>query len=313
MLIVGFVVLIKSADWLVDGASALAKRFGISPLVIGLTVVSFGTSAPELAVNVFASVNGSTELAIGNILGSNIANILLILGVCALIYPMKIKHNTVWKEIPLSLLAAIMVGVFANDLLIDGISPSAITRTEGIALLAFFIIFLYYTFGVAKVEGEDGDVQSMSGLKSTALVIVGCIGLTLGGKWIVDSALDISSIFGLSESFVGLTILAFGTSLPELAASAMAAWRKHADLAIGNVVGSNIFNIFWVLAISSLITPVPLVQNSIIAMTVLASLLLFCFVFIGKKNVLEKWQGALFVAVYVAYIGFLVVQSAGLS
>lgn len=310
LFIIGFAVLIKAADLLVDGASSIAKRLQISPIVIGLTIVAFGTSAPELIVNIFASAGGNTEIAIGNILGSNISNVLLILGVSAMIYPLATKKNTVWKEIPLSLLAAMILGVMANDMLIDGGSFSGLTRTDGIVLLGFFSIFLYYTFGIAKMSGETNneEIRQFGYMKSTFYIIFGLAGLALGGKWIVDGAVKISGFFNVSQSLISLTIVAIGTSLPELATSAVAAYKRQPDIAIGNVVGSNIFNIFWILGISSVIRPLPFYPKSVvdILMTVFASLILFFVMFIGKKHTVERWQGIMMVLIYVGYIAYLI-------
>ncbi len=310
LFIIGFVLLIKGADLLVDGASSIAKKLKISAIVIGLTIVAFGTSMPELIVNIFASVNGNTEIAIGNILGSNIANILLILGISAIIYPLATKRNTVWKEIPLSLLAAIILGVMANDMLIDGVSFSGLTRIDGIILIAFFIIFLYYTFGIAKISGEatDTNIKEFGRLKSLIYIICGLVGLAVGGKWIVDGAVKIAELFNVSQSLIGLTIVAIGTSLPELATSAVAAYKKQTDIAIGNVVGSNIFNIFWILGVSSMIRPLPFAASAgiDILMTIFASLILFAIMFVGKKHTVERWQGVLMVVIYIGYILYLV-------
>lgn len=311
--IIGFVLLIKGADLLVDGASSIAKKLKIPAIVIGLTIVAFGTSMPELIVNIFASINGHTDIAIGNILGSNITNILLILGLSALIYPLATKKNTVWKEIPLSLLAALILGIMANDILIDNNTFfSGLTRIDGIVLIAFFIIFLYYTFGITKISGEatDTSIKEFGYLKSFLFIIFGLIGLTLGGKWIVDGAVKIADLFNVSQSLIGLTIVAIGTSLPELATSLIAAYKKQSDIAIGNVVGSNIFNIFWILGASSIIRPLPfnITSNADILMTIFASLILFLVMFVGKKHTVEKWQGALMVLIYVGYIIFLIIS-----
>lgn len=228
LFIIGFVILIKGANLLVDGAASIANKLKISSIVIGLTIVAFGTSAPEFIVNIFASVQGNTEIAIGNILGSNIANILLILGISAIIYPLATQKNTVWKEIPLSLLTAILLGVLVNDTLIDGGTFSGLTRIDGIVLLSFFLIFLYYTFGIAKVSGENSDleIKQLSNLKSTIYIVGGLLGLVIGGKWIVDGAIKIAELFNVSQSLIGLTVVAIGTSLPELATSAVAAYKR---------------------------------------------------------------------------------------
>lgn len=313
LFLVGFFILIKGADLLVGGSASIAKKLKIPSIVIGLTIVSFGTSAPEFIVNIFASINGNTEIAIGNILGSNIANILLILGISAIIYPLVTKKNTVYKEIPLSLLAACLVGVMANDFLIDKVSYSGLTRTDGIALLAFFIIFLYYTFGISKITGEAEDVpgeKNLTYLKATFFIIAGLTGLIFGGKWIVEGAVKMAEYFNVSEALIGLTIVAIGTSLPELATSAVAAYKKQTDIAIGNVVGSNIFNIFWILGVSSLIRPLPFSSsnNPDILMTILASAVLFGIMFIGKKHTIERWQGGMMVAIYIGYIVFLILK-----
>jgi len=310
LFIIGFVILIKGAGLLVDGSASIAKRLKISTIVIGLTIVAFGTSTPEFIVNVFASAQGNTEIAIGNILGSNIANILLILGMSAIIYPLVTKKNTVWKEIPLSLLAAILVGVLANDALIDGGVFSGLSRIDGLVLIAFFIIFLYYTFGISKIGEEtiDIDINQMSYLKSSLFIIVGLSGLILGGKWVVDGAVRIAGLFNISESLIGLTIVALGTSLPELATSAVAAYKKQTDIAIGNIVGSNIYNIFFILGVSAIIRPLPFSSSSNldIVMTVLASLIMFILVFVSKKQTIEKWAGALMILIYIGYLAFLI-------
>ncbi len=312
-LIAGFGLLIKGADFLVKGASLIARKFGISALVIGLTIVAFGTSAPELIVNIFASVQGNTDIAIGNILGSNIANILLILGISALIYPLAVTKGTVWKEIPLSLLAVIVVGFMANDMFIDGGFFSGLTRIDGLILVSFFIIFLYYTYGIIKVEGSVSDdvvVKERSNLVSIGMIILGLIGLTVGGKWIVDSAVKLAVDLGMSQAVIGLTIVAVGTSLPELATSAVAAYKKNTDIAVGNIVGSNIFNIFWILGVSSLIAPLPfstiLMRDVVVA--IITTFLLFLFMFIGRRHLLERWQGFLFVCLYALYIIIIVVS-----
>jgi cation:H+ antiporter len=317
LFIIGFVLLIKGAEWLVDGASGFAKHYNISDLIIGLTVVSFGTSAPELFVNVYSSYTGNTGITIGNILGSNIANIFLILGVSSIIFPLAVQKNTTWKEIPFSLLAAIIVGIMAADSYLDDIPVSAITRSEGLVLLSFFIIFMYYLFETSKYEQHENSKNISDDIinhnqpiyKSILLIILGLICLSLGGKWIVDGAVSIATKLGVSQSLIGLTIIAVGTSLPELATSAIAAYKKNADIAVGNVVGSNIFNVFWILGVSSIINNIPFNQKNFIdiGITIFASLLLFLFMFIGKKHILQRWQGILFLLLYITYMIFIVV------
>ena len=312
LLIAGFILLIKGADFLVEGASSIARRFNVSDLVIGLTVVAFGTSSPELFVNIISSIKGNTEIAIGNVLGSNIANIFLILGVSSIIYPLTVGTGTVWKEIPLSLLAALLLGILANDQLIDKALFSYITRIDGLVFLSFFIIFMYYSVSIAKkIEGmEDHVPTGQYGLtKSILLVVLGLIGLVLGGQWIVDSAVKLALKFGMSQSLVGLTIVAVGTSLPELATSAVAARKRNVEIAVGNVVGSNIFNVFFVLGISSVIKPLPFQtrSNIDIGVVILASILLFAYMFTGKKRSLDRWEGIIFLIIYAAYISLLII------
>ncbi len=311
---VWFVFLIKGADLLVDGSVSVAKRAKISSIVIGLTIVAFGTSMPELVVNLFASAEGNVGIAIGNVLGSNIANVLLILWVAALIHPLVTKNNTSWKEVPLSILAALVLGFLANDFLIDGnLRYSWLTRIDGLTLLAFFTIFMVYVFSIAKPKEveeitEVDEIKKMSKWKSYLYIVLWIIGLALWGKWIVDGAVHIATVFGVSESLIGLTIVAIGTSLPELATSAIAAYKKEADIAIGNVVGSNIFNIFRILGLSAIVRPLPFADwhNIDILMTIWVSVLLFLGLFIWKKHVLQKWEWFVFVLLYVAYILFLV-------
>jgi len=312
LLILGFVFLIKGADLLVDGASSLAKRFGVSALVIGLTIVAFGTSMPELIVNIFASINGNTDIAIGNVLGSNIANILLILGVSAVVFPLAVGRGTVWKEIPFSLLAVLVLFIVANDALVDGATFSSLTRSDAFMLLAFFLIFMYYIFSISKDNAgrSQEDVEEYSILRSISFVFLGMIGLTLGGKWIVDSAVIIATSFGVSQALVGLTIVAIGTSLPELVTSAVAAFRRNTDIAIGNVVGSNIFNIFWILGISAFINPIPFsgVGNRDMFVAIGSTVILFVILFIGKRHEIERWQGVLFILLYLIYITYIVLK-----
>jgi len=313
LLVVGFILLIKGADLLVDGASSVGRKLNISDLVIGLTVVAFGTSLPELFVNIFASIKGNTDIAIGNVLGSNIANIFLILGVSAAIFPLAVGKGTVWKEIPLSLLAALILGIMANDHLIDRSDTSELTRIDGLVFLAFFIIFIYYSFGIVKrIDGIDSHLpQKEYGLLKSALMIVtGLAGLGVGGNWIVDAAVLIASRLGVSQSLIGLTIVAVGTSLPELATSAVAAYKRNAEIAVGNVIGSNIFNIFFVLGLSSIIKPLPFNpgNNIDIGVVILASLLLFFWMFTGKKHSLDRWEGVILLILYGGYLTFLVFE-----
>jgi len=324
-IVFGFVLLIKGADWLVNGASSIARRMHITELVIGLTVVSFGTSAPELIVNIIASFQGSSDIAIGNIIGSNISNTLLILGITAIIAPLVVQRSTVLRQIPFNLLAAGVLFIMANDILVNGYHESELSRSDGLAFLAFFIIFMYYTYGIShdgnKDEKDGREKAKLSVWFATFLDTAGCLGLAAGGKLVVDGAVDIARILNLSEALIGLTIVAIGTSLPELAASAVAAYKGKADIAVGNIVGSNIFNIFWILGISATIKPLPFqpATNIDLLTVVLSTALLFFLVHNGQAHkrlilwwkqkqdyIIRKWEGIILVSCYVAYIIYIV-------
>ena len=310
MFIVGFFLLIKGADYLVKGSSSLAKTLRISPLIIGLTVVAFGTSLPELFINIIAAVKGTTDIAIGNIIGSNIANILLVLGIAAIIFSLRVEYSTVTKEIPFSLLAALVLLISATDGFI-GNGISYLTRTEGLIYICFFIIFIYYIYLIAKQQRKDIGkehlkIKKQNHLLNTVMILGGIIGLYIGGKWVVDGAIFIAKNFGLSEFMISATIIALGTSLPELVTSLVAAFKKSADIAIGNIIGSNIFNVFWVLGITSLIRPIPLIPYFSIDLIFLLfiTILLLAFIYIDKKYKIVKWEGIVLVILYIAYILF---------
>jgi cation:H+ antiporter len=312
LMIIGFAGVIGGAHFLVDGAKSLARKLKVSDLVVGLTVVAFGTSLPELSVNIVSSIQGSSGITLGNIVGSNIANILLILGVSGVIFPLAVTKGTVWKEIPLSLLAALLLGILANDKLIDGVGLSAITRIDGLVLIAFFIVFIYYTFGIA--HGITGLQEHLSAGEhgvpgSLFFIVLGLSFLIIGSRWIVTGAVALAGSLGVGETVIGLTIVAVGTSVPELATSAVAAYKKNPEIAVGNIVGSNIFNIFFILGISSIIRPITFEAkvNIDIIVLVVANLLLFFSMFTGKKKVLDRWECVLFLIIYAVYIFFVVV------
>ncbi|PIT92674.1 MAG: sodium:proton exchanger [Candidatus Harrisonbacteria bacterium CG10_big_fil_rev_8_21_14_0_10_42_17] len=308
---VGFIFLIKGANLLVDGSSSIGKILGIPNLIIGLTIVAIGTSAPELFVNIIASIQGNGDIAIGNILGSNISNILLILGIAAIITPLEVHRDSVWRDIPFSLLAILVTGFLVNDVLIDGKAISELSRIDGLILLSFFAVFMYYTFSIAKGGNRGTDPIEKFGIpKSLLLIGIGLIGLALGAKWVVDGGVIIAETIGFSETFIGLTLIAFGTSLPELVTVIVAARKGQTDLAIGNIVGSNIFNLFWVLGFSSVISPLTFKPetNSDIGMVIYASLLLFLSLFVGRRHIIERWQGIFFLIMYGGYITFLITQ-----
>jgi len=308
LLILGFLLLIKGARYLVDGASSVARRLGVSGLTIGLTIVAFGTSAPELVVNIFAALKGASDIAIGNVLGSNISNIFLVLGIAALVRPLTAQSGTIWKEIPMGILAVLVVGVLVNDQLIDNQMFSALTRIDGLVLIAFFAIFIYYVFGISKVRATDQfnvRVEIFPIGKSISMTVLGILGLALGGHWIITSASALARGLQVSEAVIGLSVVALGTSLPELATSAIAAYKKDIDIAIGNVVGSNIFNIFWVLGLSAVIRPLSFSDELLIDLVVafVAAAALFTVMMVGRKrHTLERREGIAFILIYIFYI-----------
>jgi cation:H+ antiporter len=311
LLIAGFIVLIKGADWLVAGASSTAKKLNISNLAIGLTVVAFGTSMPEMVVNIISATSGRNDAAFGNIIGSNNFNLLMILGLSGMIYPLVVQKKTVSYEVPLSLIAALLLYILVNDQRIIHSSENILSRTDGIILLVFFGIFLAYIYRTMKTASdfeEEINITIYPGWKSFTLIAIGLIMLIGGGKLVVDNAVELARHFGLSEKLIGLTILAAGTSLPELATSAVAAFRRNTDIAIGNVVGSNIFNISLILGINSLITPIPfnLDLNFDLYILVITSIVLLIFMFTLNRRKLDRWEAVLLFLGYLVYTYYLV-------
>ncbi|MFZ6036279.1 MAG: calcium/sodium antiporter [Patescibacteria group bacterium] len=310
LLLIGLGILIGGAEFLVRGASSVAKKYGISSLVIGLTIVAFGTSMPELVVNIFSAARGSADLAVGNVIGSNISNILLILGVAAVITPLAVKKSTTWKEIPFALLAVVLVLVMGNDVTTDGAARDLLSRTDGFLLISMFIIFMYYTVGMARSDTPEDteNIKMYSGLVAGAMIIGGLLALFFGGKLLVDQAVIMARLVGMSEALIGLTIVAIGTSLPELATSVVAAIHKQNDIAVGNIVGSNIFNIFWILGLTSTILPLPFNTNINVdvGVAVVATLALFATMFIGKKHTVQRWQGVGYLILFAGYMAYVI-------
>ncbi len=302
-LFLGLAIIVFAADRLVEGGSALAVRYHIPNIVIGLTIVAFGTSAPELVVGCMSAVQGQSALAIGNSLGSNIFNILGILGISSFIYPMDILRNTRKIEVPLSILASFLVlGAFFFR------GPS-IDRWEAAVFLLLFVLFSIYTFYIATHnKTEDVEVKTLSVWKSVFFIAIGFAGLFFGGRWLVNSAVDIAQWIGISERIIAVTIISIGTSLPELATSIVAASKHKVDMAVGNVVGSNLFNTFLILGVSASISPIHMAAESMvdILLNISATLLLYLFIFTGKGRQIERWEGAVLVALYVAYLLFLI-------
>ena len=306
----GMALILLGANGLTDGSSSVAKRFGISDLVIGLTIVAFGTSAPELMVSLVSSIKGSAQLAIGNVVGSNIFNILMIVGLTAVVMPIKVQKNTITNEIPLVLLSSLALVACASDIVLDGGVGNVIGRGDGILLLLFFAIFMRYTFSIAKSSGEESgeQIKLMPIWKSLLFIVLGLAGLIFGGQLFVDGASGIARSLGVSESFIGLTLVAGGTSLPELATSVVAAVKKKPGIAIGNVIGSNLFNIFLVLGASATVSPLPLgnIGISDMLMLVVSSVLFWAAGWFFKDKTITRIEGAIMVALYVGYIWWLI-------
>lgn len=308
---IGFMLLVKGADWLVMGASSIASRIGIPQIVIGLSVVALGTSLPEFVVSLTAALNNCPDLSIGNILGSNICNILLILGICSMIRPLAVQDTTVVSEIPYSIIAALLLGFLANSALFTTDQRLMISRFDGIILLMFFILFIIYLIKLSK-DSKLGDsiaeTKSLSIGKSCVYVLIGCTCLYLGGVWVSRGAVTIAESIGFSQSFIGLTIVAVGTSLPELITSIIAAHKGNSDIAIGNVIGSNIINIVAILGFTSIISPLPffMISNIDILFVIFSSLLIFVSMILGRKYVIDRWEGCIFLLLYICYIAYLV-------
>ena len=338
LIIAGCAALIKGADWLVEGASGLAKKYGVSDIIIGLTVVAFGTSMPEFVVNMVAVGQGSTEIAITNVLGSNIINTFVILGCTALIFPISSQKSTRRFDIPFSMLAALLVLLFVvynspSWLQIENIfninvsdpslrnlgsfdwgagSVSFISGVGGSILLIFFLIFLWHNFkgiGSAPQTESNEEYKPMSARRALALIIGGLVGLVVGGEVIVKSATSIAQSLGVSDAIIGLTVVALGTSLPELATSCMAAFKKNCDIALGNVIGSNIFNIFFILGTSACVKALPGYHGLEIdaMMAALASLLVILFVYTNNKREIKRWHGAILLLTYAAYLAYRII------
>jgi len=307
LLAVGFVLLIAGAHWLVRGASSLAKRLNVPELVIGLTVVAFGTSTPEMIVNMVSAIQNVADISFGNIIGSNNFNILIILGLSALIYPLDVKKTTTWREIPFALMTSFVLLILVNDAWFVPGALNILTRGDGLILLAFFLIFLIYTHNLAKQGAEvESGLKILPWYLILVLLAAGFAGLILGGNLVVKYAVLLAQKIGISQKVIGLTIVAAGTSLPELATSIVAAWKKKPDIAVGNIVGSNIFNLLFILGVAPLICPLvyQLSFNTDQYLMIFCTFLLFLLMLNPKPHRLDRWEGALMICIYIAYAVF---------
>lgn len=308
LLTVGFILLIKGADFLVNGASSFAKRFHVSDLAIGLTVVAMGTSAPELVVNIISGADGALDdVVFGNIIGSNIFNLFLILGISSVIYPLTVQRNALWKEIPYSLFITVIFFILVNDVFFFEKANNELTVSDAAILFVMFFIFLLYIFLNLKrhpeeIDGED--IVIFSSTKTAVMVVLGIAGLVFGGQMIIKNAVILASAWGMSKELIGLTILAAGTSLPELATSAVAAFQKKSDLAVGNIIGSNVFNLLLVVG-STVLVNGALSFNSLmnvdLGFVMVGTILLFIFMFTLNKYKLDRAEGFVYLMFFVVY------------
>jgi cation:H+ antiporter len=316
ILVIGLALLLKGADLFVDGSSKIARMLNVSPLLIGLTIVAFGTSSPEATVSILAALDGSSDISLGNVVGSNIFNITLVVGITAFINPLKVESETVRKEIPFTLLASIALLVLISDVSFQGFNINLLTRADGLIFILFFSIFMYYIFEMAlssrKNEGSTVEVIPTKGqpwLKNSILTILGLGAIILGGEFVVRSATDIAIRLGMSETLVGLTIVAVGTSLPELITSITAALKKQSEIALGNIVGSCIFNILFVLGISATISPLIVSDKIFSDVSLMIVLTLILLVFSSTNYKIGKREGSFLTIAYIIYMIFIIVRN----
>lgn len=312
LLLVGFLLLIKGADIFVSGSSSIAKALKIPTLIIGLTIVAFGTSAPEAAVSITAAIKGNNDMAIANVVGSNIFNLLGVVGVAAMIKPIKVQKSTILKEFPFALLGTVVLLILAHDTKFQGYSTNSLTRADGLMLLALFSIFMYYLIEMAITSKEEMDLneveEKMPMGKSILLSILGVVGIIVGSQIVVDAATNIAVSWGMSQNLVGLTIVSIGTSLPEFVTSVVAARKGESDIAIGNVVGSNIFNIFFVLGISSTIHQIQVHPIVFIDMLVMILVTLIIYILATTKRTINRSEGLCAILLYAAYMVFIIIR-----
>ena len=304
LLVVGFVLLIKGADFFVDGSASVAKKFHVPTMIIGMTIVAMGTSAPECAVSIAASVKGSNTMAISNVVGSNIFNLMVVCGACAVFAPLAVKASTLKREFPMSILAAVM-------LLGMGYLGMSIGRADGLILLVVFAAFLLWMVLEAKKARKnagDEEIETLKGWQCFVYIVGGIIAIVVGGDFVVDSASAIAEDFGLSQTLIGLTIVAFGTSLPELVTSLVAAKKGETDMALGNVIGSNLFNILLVLGVAGVVSPMAVLMENLIDDIILIGMSVLVWLFAWQKKQINRIQGVLMLAIYAAYVVYICIR-----
>lgn len=316
LLVIGFLLLIKGADFFVDGASKIARTLHVSPLLIGLTIVAFGTSSPEATVSIVSALEGNAGVAMGNVLGSNIFNITVVVGITALLNPLQVENETIRKEIPFALLASVAALILISDISLQSMDANYITRGDGFILLLFFAVFLYYIFEVArksrvKAKQESNEINSEkpAWAKNITITVGGLLAIIFGGELVVKNATEIALMFGMSETLVGLTIVAIGTSLPELITSITAAVKKQSEIALGNIIGSNIFNIYFVLGTASVISPLNVDNKLIVDVLVMIGLTILLLVFSRTHFKVAKLEGVILAGFYIFYMVYIIIRN----
>lgn len=312
LLLIGFALLIKGADFFVEGASSIAKKFRIPTLIIGLTIVAFGTSAPEAAVSITSAIKGQNEIALGNIVGSNIFNLLFVVGIAAVICPLQVKRSMIIKEFPFTLLSCVVLLILAQDRVFGAGTTDVLNRGDGLMLLLFFGIFMYYLIEVAVTArgvAEEEEIEAMPLGKSSLFTLGGIVAIVIGGDLVVDSASNIALAWGMSQNLVGLTIVAVGTSLPELVTSMVAARKGESDIALGNVIGSNLFNVFFILGVSAFIHPIAVNPSIIVDSFFLLLVTLVTYLFAVTKKKINKIEGGFLVGAYILYMILIIIRN----
>ncbi|TMW72855.1 calcium/sodium antiporter [Alteribacter natronophilus] len=315
LLVGGFLLLIKGAGWFVDGASNIGALLKISPLVIGLTIVAFGTGAPEATVSILAALKGSADVAVGNVVGSNLINITMVVGVTAIIAPITVKNQTIRKEIPFALLSAVALLIFMSDSYLEGTAVTSISRSEGVTLLLFFTVFMYYIIEAARNNQDQSygppphDTSASGWMKQIILTAGGLAAIIFGGELVVRNALEIAYRFGMSETLAGLTIVAVGTALPEFATCITAALKGKSEIAVGNIIGSNIFNTFFVIGLAAIILPLDVDARMIVDVILMCVMTVVLLVFSRTRFAVGKYEGAILTAVYLIYLVYIIFRN----